>query len=300
MSKSRLLAALALLLPLTAGCATTVAIRSMQPGAVSVGPTDHLVLLDGQGRRSAREFVAHELAQQCRARGYFSVQDRSEEGHEVQIRGRQASVADGEFTLDPHHAGVRIDVLEWNAQRDEEQVSHKNPDGTTRTETVPVLRGNVLLAVTLFDARGHAYLSEAEYEGWSTAAPDAQREETIETAARSAVVSLLNDITPIQVVTRVRLDDEDEGQKSILEAASSGAVAQAAADLERYLEQDPMNASAAYNLAVLREAMGDFSSALELYDRALSSGGKDYYARARAGCAYRMQSAEDLSGGNAR
>ena len=56
----------------------------------------------------------------------------------------------------------------------------------------------------------------------------------------------------------------------------------------------PRNASAAYNLAVLTEATGDYATALEYYDRALSLGYKEYYATARAACARRLAAAQDL------
>src|SRR5215510_1466396 len=124
---SKLWQSLALVLPLSTGCVTTVAIRSMEPGAVPVGSTKHLVLLGGEGRRSAREFVGETLVQQCRARGYFSVEDKSESGLSVRVAGRQASVEGGKFALEPEQAGVRIDVLEWNAARDEEDITRTDP-----------------------------------------------------------------------------------------------------------------------------------------------------------------------------
>jgi hypothetical protein len=287
--------ALSLVLPLSTGCVTTVAIRSMEPGAVPIGATKHLVLLGGEGRRSAREFVGESLVQQCRARGYFSVEDRSEAGLSVRVAGRQASIEGGKFALEPEQAGLRIDVLEWNAARDEQDVTRTDPTGRQFVERVPVTRGNALLAITLFDPAGRACLAETEYEGSATTDPSAPREDAIEAAARQAIASFLNDITPFPIVTRVRLDDEDPHQEPMLKAASDGATAQAAHELECYVQENPNIPSAAYNLAVLKEAMGDFRAALELYDRAIGLGGKDYYSRARAGCARRLSATESLS-----
>jgi len=295
MSKLCQTLALTFALSLSSACTTTLAIRSMQPGAVPIGSTKHLVLLGGEGRRSAREFVGQALVSQCREHGYLSVEDRSEDGLSVRIAGRQATIEGGSFALGAEQAGLRIDVLEWNAARDEAQVTLTDPLGNQHVETVPVMRGNALLAVTLFDAQGHTFLAEAEYEGCADTDVNAPREESIEAAARQALGSFLNDITPFSVVTRVRLDDEDPGQEPFLKTAADGATAQAAHDLELYFQECPNNASAAYNLAVLKEAMGDFHAALELYDRALSLGGKDYYASARAGCARRLSATESLS-----
>lgn len=292
--------ALTLALTLSTGCATTMSIRSMQPGAVPIGSAKHLVLLGGEGRRSAREFVGQALVQQCRAQGYFSFEDRSEEGLSVRIAGRQASVEGGSFTLAPEQAGLRIDVLEWNADSGEQEITCTDANGQQYLKRVPVMNGHVLLAVTLFEPAGRAFLAETEYEGWASTPTSAPREESIECAARQAIATFLNDVTPMQVVTRVRLDDEDSGQDAFLETASRGGTAQAAHDLEAYFQQNPNNASAAYNLAVLREAMGDFRSALEWYDRALALGGQDFYAQARAGCAHRLSAAEALRAESAR
>jgi len=294
MHRSLICLTASLALTTLSGCATTVAIRSMQPGPVPVGATEHLVLLGGQGRRSAREFVAQELQRQCRDQGYFTVEDHGDDGLEVHISGRQAEIEGGDLVLEPGQAGLRIDVLEWSASRDEQEVKHTAPDGRVTVEHVPVQRGQALLAITLFDSSGHAFLSETEYEGWASLDPATPRDEAIECAAREAVHHFLRDVTPIQITARVRLDDEDENQEPYLDAASNGALAQAAHDLEGYLQQHPNSASAAYNLAVLREAMGDFTGAMQMYDHALSLGGKDYYSSARAGCARRLAAQEAL------
>jgi tetratricopeptide (TPR) repeat protein len=268
----------------------------MEPGAVSIGAARELVLVAGEGRRSAREFIGEALVRGARGQGYFTVTDRSAEGLSVRVAGQRASVEGGTLALTPEQAGLRIDVLEWNAQRDVEAIRRLDPAGKESVEEVPVMRGNALLAITLFDPSGRAILAETEYEGWASVAPDAPRDQAIEQAACAALASFLQDVTPRSVVQRVRLDDEDEGQEAILATAASGATAQAARDLEAYLAERPNNAAAAYNLAVLREAMGDFQPALELYDRALALGSKDYYVRARAGCARRLAATESLRG----
>ena len=292
----RLLGALTGTLALAlSSCTSTLAIKSMQPGPVNIGATRHLVLLHGEGRRSAREFVSHDLDRQARHRGYFSYEDRSEDGVEVKIAGRSVNLDGASFHLAPTHAGLRIDVLEWNAYRDVSSVRRYDDTGAPYMHEVPVQRGNVLLALTLFDQSGHALLAEAEYEGVVECEPDVPREQVIELAASDAVSSFLDDITPHQVVSRVRLDEDDDGQESFLEMAREGQVAYAADGLRSYLQADPNNAIAAYNLAVLLEAMGHFEEALSFYDKAIALGGKDYYHRARVDCARRYSSTQALA-----
>ena len=138
---------------LSTGCASRVTIRSIEPGPVYVGPATHLVLIDGEGRRSAREWVAMELGRQSRSRGYFTFEDRSEEGLDVRIAGRRAEIEGpgAEQLLDAEHAGIRVDVLEWMGHQDHELVEVVDELGEHSMETVIVQRGVVLLAITLFD-----------------------------------------------------------------------------------------------------------------------------------------------------
>ncbi len=280
-----------------AACVTTVPIRSTQPGRVFVGATRHVVIVDGQGRRSARELVTIELMNQARAQGYFTFEDRSEDGLDVRVAGRRASIEGGSFTLEHGAAGLRVDVLEWSAHRDSEQVHSHDSEGNPYVRTIAVQAGTALLAMTLFDHEGRAFLAEAEYEGrFVTRDTQMSRDEVIEEAARQAVGQFLADITPVQVVSRVRLDDEDPGQEPILQVARAGNIAQAAHDMGLYLQQNPYSASAAYNLAVFLEAMGRYGEALETYDRALSLGYQDLYSSARAECARRLAAAEALQG----
>jgi len=280
----------------TIGCATKMAIRSYQPGPVSVGAIQHLVILAGEGRRSARETVNIELLNQCRSLGYFSLEDRSEEGIKVRIAGRRAMVDGAEKVLEKNQAGLRVDVLEWNAVRDTVEVRKKAPDGTVFIEEVPVRRGNVLLSVSLFNPSGMTFLAEKEYEGlYTTDDMLMSREDVIEMASKQAVGQLLRDITPVQVVSYVYLDEDDPAQEPIIETALAGNIAQAAEDERFFLDRNPNSAAAAYNLAVFLEAMGQYEEALAMYDRALSLGNKSFYSRARAGCARRLAATMELN-----
>ncbi len=291
------LAASGLLLP---GCATRIPISSMEPAPVPLGATRHLDVLQGGGRRSARETVILELIGQARAHGYFTVRDRSEDGFEVRVAGRKArvrgAVRRGAPALADDHAGLRVDVIEWYAFRDVKEVTKVDEGGERYQTTMKTLTGNVVLAITLFDASGYAFLAEREYSGsYQDDTAEISKGEVIDLAAEDAVRRLLGDITPRRVRSLVRLDDDDPGQEYIIETAKAGSTAQAARDARRYLQQHPRSAAAAYNLAVFLDAMGEYEAALEAYDRALSLGNKGFYAPARAGCARRLAAAEGMT-----
>ena len=286
-----LIVALALLLP---ACASFVPIHSTRPGPVAVGAARHLVILDGEGRPSARETIALELARQARGDHWFTVEDLSADGHRVWISGRRAKVRP-RYPLEEESAGLRIDVHEWQAAQNSHTVERKDPRGEFVEETVRSLEGSVVLAVTLFDPWGRILLTEREYEGvFSGTEGVFTRDEVIENAAADAVAGFLVDVTPQTVVAKVRLDEGDPGQAEILEVAKAGDTAVAARRLEAYAQRQPDNAAAAYNLAVLLDAMGERQEALAWYDRALALGPEGYYASARADCAGRIADAEAL------
>lgn len=282
------------LLALAAGCATTIPIHSRQPGPVAIGAADQLTLVKGEGRRTAREVVVQEIQQQARAHGYFTVQDRSEDPIFVRVAGGRVDIDDQtqQFQGDDVR-GVKIDVLEWNGSQDQRELESKDARGQVVCRQVDVQVGKVLLAVTLFDPKGRAYLGETEYEGtFETQDMKLVRDEVVARAAKAAVAQLLHDITPVEVVTRVRLDDDDAGQEPIIATATAGNLAQAARDARAYVEANPDNPSAAYNLAVFLDAMGNHEEAMTFYDRALHGSNKDYYVTARAECARRMSDSQ--------
>lgn len=286
-----ILLALALILP---ACSTTVPIRSTRPGPVAVGGTKHLVILEGSGRRSARETLFLELARQSRSGGWFTVDDLSEDGHQVRVMGRKVKVLP-RYPLEEEAAGLRIDVHEWQAARDTRTVEREDEQGDVAQDTVHSLQGSVVIGVTFFDTWGNALLAEREYQGSaSDDSAEVTKDEVIERAAAQAVTRFLADVTPRSVVDRVRLDGDDTGQEAILQLARHGNTALAAQRMESYAEQHPDNPAAAYNLAVLLDALGERHEALAWYDRALALASKGYYASARAACARRIADGEAL------
>jgi len=278
------------------GCATTVKVTSIEPGAVNLGAAKSLALLQGEGRRSARETVFQDLMNLARTQGYYQITDRTEEGIKVTVAGRKVTVDGDKKGPQPGEMYLRIDVLNWDARRDTKEKEVTDAAGKTKTITKVLTTGKASLAVTLFDKDGNAILAEKEYEGrFETEDKDMMEEAVIKSAGTDAIMRLLKDITPRRVVRNVRLDEDDKAQKPMLEAAEKGNIAEAKADLEKYVAANPNNAAAAYNLGVFIEASGDYDAALAKYDQALKLGTKDYYVKARADCAKRKADAESLT-----
>jgi len=290
-------------LALALGCTSlqgpaTVTIEAVEPALPELGTTRQLVLLEGKGRNSARQIVLAQIVRQARATGYFRVQDRTREGHTVSVVGRRADLDGGRRKMPPGQVGVRVAIRDWRSHREAQAVRREAEDGSQYTEVVPFRHASVVLEVSLFDETGTAHVAEAEFEGHASGeVSKLSRSIVLDRAARDAVGKFLEAITPRWVTRTVPLDDQDPAQTPWLETARAGGVASAVGEATRYFQSHPGNASAAYNLAVLLDALGDHAEALALYERALASGGKPFYREARDGCARRLAAQRALESG---
>lgn len=276
----------------------SVTVEGVEAALPELGSTRHLVLLEGEGRGSAQQAVFRQIARQARATGYFTVQDRTREGHEVVIVGRRADLDGGRRKMPRGQAGVKVAILDWRSHREAQAVTREREDGDTVTEVVPFRHGSVVLEISLFDENGEAHLAQAEFEGFAEGeVSKLSRQIVLERAAREAVARFLEAITPRWVASDVPLDVDDPEQQPILETAEAGAIDRAASQATRYVQQNPGSASAHYNLAVLLDAQGDYEQAMAMYDRAVRLGGKAFYAESRAGCARRLAARQALASG---
>lgn len=299
-----LIAGLALTAAMAGGCRTYIAIKSMEPGRVNIGPGKHLVVLKTEGRRSAREELIETLKAQARHHGYFTVADESETGAQVQVAGRKVTVSGGP-KMENTHVGVVIQVHEWTADRDVVQKERRytemvNGKALERVEVYDerVVNGTAVLGITLFTPDGRTLVAEKEYEGKSQGTGDASKDDMRVLAGKNAIAQLLDDITPREVTRHVMIDKSDEAQAPMIDLAARGQLAQAAEQMHAYATKNRQNEAAAYNLAVFSDAMGDYEAALGWYDRAisLSGGAKPWYQDARGACAARKKAAESLGG----
>lgn len=272
------------------GCAPKLYVNVLQPSPVNLGAAKQLSIMQTEGRRSARERVIQEIASRARSDGYFTVTDRSEEGITVKIAGRTVDVSQGKGGPQrPDEIGLRIDVLDWSANRD----SQTTRDTKGREYTRTFYRANVLLGVTAFNQEGKTYLAEKEYRGEMSS--DVSEDQAINAAAVVAVKSLLNEITPTYVQKAIRLDNDDDSQKPIIEMAKNGDTNRAMQEERAVVQKNPNSAPAVYNLAVLLDALGAYNEAIGYYDQAIKLVSKDYYVEMKTECAKRLADASALS-----
>ncbi len=279
---------------LATGCGASLQFSGWVPGNVSVGNSNRLVITDAEGRRSAREYTTIKLGKQAGNDGYFQTADRSE-SVKMEITGREVSIVGDEEGIGDTDLYVRMDVLDWEADRDTKEESYTDKEGNKRTRSVKIITGNALLQVTLSDENNRAILAEKEYEGNSVHTGDTDKNTAIESAADNAIAMLLGDITPRTVRYSVKLDGSDKGIKDYIKGARKGAIKQSLDDIKGYVASNPNSAAAQYALAVMYDATGDYATALAEYDKAIALGGKPWYGDTRSSCAKRKTNAAELS-----
>jgi tetratricopeptide (TPR) repeat protein len=285
---------LALATTLAVGCAPSLKVNVLQPARVNLGASQRLSIVQTEGRRGARDFLIEELLRQGRAGAYFQVADRSEEGIVVKPAGRSVQVLSSGTGAPqaPDEVGLRMDVLDWDADQKSRMVEEKDKEGNVVEREVQYYEAKVAVSITLFNMEGKAALSEQEYEA---VVENAKKDGALEDAARTVVYRLLTDITPRYVTKYIRLDDEDEAQKPIIEVARNGNVPRAITEMEAYTQANPQSAAALYNLAVMLDATGRYEEALDLYTRAITLSSKDFYVSMKSECARRLADQQALS-----
>ena len=286
----RLLVPLAL--ALATACVPTIRVNVLQPAPVNLGASKQLSIFETSGRRSAREEVVGELTRQVRADGYFTLTDRSEEGISVKVAGQTATASGAKTPQRPDEIALKVDILNWDSEH-QDIAEQKDKKGNITQQAKRVYTGKVLLGVTAFNASGKTFLAETEFTGEPS--PEDSENQAIRAAMQIAVRKIVGAITPHYVQKSIRLDGDDEGQKPIIEVAKGGNLDQAGKELSDYLQKNPQNPAALYNMGVIYDAQGRYQEALDLYTRAISLSTKDYYVQMKTECSQRQAAQEALN-----
>jgi len=284
---------MALAATLAVGCAPTLKVNVLQPARVNLGAAKQLTVVQTEGRKGARDFLIDELVRQARGEGYFQVKDRSDEGIVVKVAGRSVQIINtgNGPAQGADEIGIRIDVNDWDAEKKTETIKGTDSKGNPTEREEKYYEAKTVASVTAFNAAGKALLAEEEYE---TTGRGEDKDQAIGNAGRALVSRILSDITPKYVSKYIRMDDDDKAQKPIIQVAREGNVPRAITEMESYVQSNPQNSAALYNLAVLLDASGKYQEALDLYTKAISLSSKDYYVSMKAECAKRLADQQAL------
>jgi TolA-binding protein len=279
---------------LAVGCAPTLKVNVLQPARVNLGSAKRLTVVQTEGRKGARDFVIDEMTRQARGQGYFQVADRSDEGIVVKVAGRGVQIVNAGSgpAQSPDEIGVRIDINDWDAEKKTETVKGTDSKGNPTEREEKFYEAKTVVSVTAFTSAGKAVLAEEEYE---MVARGEDKDQALGNAARALVSRILFDITPKYVTKYIRMDDDDKAQKPIIEVAKKGNVPQAITEMEGYVQGNPQNPAALYNLAVLLDASGKYQEAIDLYTKAISLSAKDFYVDMKGECARRLADQQALA-----
>jgi hypothetical protein len=279
------------------GCVTPGLTVSAYEPAELLAPRggDRLVLVDGEGRRSAKQHVAHMLVDGSRG-SFFRAEDRGRSGVKLTLAGATARVEGGE-ARSARELWVRVDVIGWDA--DAIVVRDEDDDGSLRE--LPGLRGRADLQFTVANTAGEILLREHEVRGVFERQIDQRddnelaRESVIVEAAQVAVTTFLNDITPQRRTQFLAFDDGDSGQRHILRNTHD-TLPGLEKRLRRYLTKNTSNAIAHHNLAIVLDAQGRFEEALIEHDRALDIVDREGFFDARSDTVRRRTAWERVYG----
>lgn len=284
------------------GCRTYISITAWEPGKLNIGAGKHVVIAGVEGRPSAREEVVIAVSDWLRHGGYFTVEDQSESGADVKVSGRNVAVTGGP-ALKPDQLGLWFKVHEWDSERQDvrEEESYQEKVGTTyvtKTRWIDrtVYAGKAVVEFAVWGAGNRTVTAGREYEGRSRLDERAGRDEARIAAGRDAVAQFVAELTPKKVTRYCLVDKSDPEQEAMIGLMARGQVEEASRLLDEYARSNKSNAAAAYNLAVCADAMGDYDTALQWYDRAisLSGGAVAWYATTRSDCQRRRDAAATL------
>jgi tetratricopeptide (TPR) repeat protein len=250
------------------GCAPVVAVQRPVPAEIDLGPKVRtLALVTVEGTPEAAAQVARTLQARAMRQDYFRL-----------VLWSEGMAADGAGRT----GYLSIEIAEWT----QEEV--QTGGGTEQRARVRLLTRT---GRTPEGPWGEPYESGGSLNG-VVGTSEPRRPQLLGGACLRAVDDLLSALAPRPQVEEVTLDTTDARLRAGAALASRGALDEARAALETVHEEHPDLPGAAYDLGVVREALGDWEGAEVLYAEAVRLRDEKLYRDALDSVRKRLRSAQ--------
>ena len=286
---------LLLFLTILSGCHPAVKVKAYQPAEVNMGNAKVLKLVHVAGRWNIKDMVISELQRQARRSGWWRFENAMYRGIDIRVAGYKAYAApympkEGEVFL-------KVDLYELEVFQDIEEQEEKTKYGKKQYRRRKVFKAKASLGFTTIDKDGISDLLETDLSGRAKLYKDqgGNRDKASQAAIAEVVAQFYDLITPKQVVSHLRLDEDASDMESIAKMISKGLYAAAERQLQEKMKREPNRGDIVYNLAVVTDAMGRPEAAMAYYEKAIQLSPKDFYYSSRDNCAQRIEAARTLS-----
>ena len=243
------------LILLAAGCASPII--AWQPGNVSTRGAYEMLHLDGEGLEKEREVVYASLKSQIEKNPHLSLVDFTTSGVFLDFHENGVWVRSEKIPLSRDQVYLQIDVVDWRVKT--ERVDPVIDQGTRYV-------GLVGITATLVDSDGEILLDEKPYTAQTEPVDEKDLEKVRVFATQQVVALFLADITPKSVEREVIFDDSDPNHQEAISMAKEGRLQAAGVLFRMHWQEDPKNPACIYNLAVVRDLLGDTHEAILLLD----------------------------------
>ena len=232
------------------GCATQM--KAWEPGPVSTRGAYEMLQLDGEGLEKERGVVYGALRAQIDANPYYKIIDFTKSGVFLDFHENGVWVRNEEMPLTRDQVYLQIDVVDW-------RVKTESSEAAMNQETQYI--GVVGITATVVDTDGRILLDEKPYTAQAKSENEQDLNKVRAMAAQRAVTLFVEDLRPMVVDRQIDFDRKHADHAEAIAFAQEGELQVAGILFRNHWQQNPDDPACIYNLAVIRDLLGDTEEA---------------------------------------
>ena len=188
---------------------------------------------------------------------HYKIIDFTQSGVFLDFHENGVWVRNEELPLTRDQVYLQIDVVDW-------RVKTQQNESTVTQE--PQYIGIVGITATVVDTDGKILLDEKPYTAQAKSEKEQDLNKVRAMAAKRAVTLFVDDLRPMVVERQVAFDRSNPDHAEAIAFAEKGALQVAGVLFRNHWQQNPDHPVCIYNLAVIRDLLGDPEEALFLLD----------------------------------